>query len=114
MLFAKVDKHLASLISSIKSAKSYHVICKYFSHDPVEVSHQYSIHLTSFFFVKYLTDLFVQLLCFVVVMIGIYTCNNTISTGFAHIITITLHLCQTFNNIIPQRYCNAFFSFNSA
>ena len=35
------------LISCTKSKRSYHLICRSFSHDTVEISHHYGIHLTS-------------------------------------------------------------------
>ena len=84
VLLAEVDEHLASLISFTECKRSYHLICRSFSHYAVEVYHYYVIHLTSSFLMLYLTDIAVHFpISSSWSVVGIYTWNITISTGFA-------------------------------
>ena len=88
MLSTEVDEDLASLISFTKSKISHYLICRSIIHNALEVIHHYGIHLNSSFLMYYLTDIVIHfflphhhhdplLAC----------CTNTISSGFALILT---------------------------
>ena len=110
-----------SLISFAESKLSYHLTCRSFSHDTIEVSHHSAFQFTSSFLMQYTTDLFVHFfksshhypLLACKFSLSKYQVILHLSSQKSIYHYIVFHLCPMFKNFLAQNFWKNLFSHNS-
>ena len=85
-----------------------------FSHNAVEVSHHYGIHLTSSFLMQYLSDLIIHVFYLTIlswhVHLHYYIIKSFCTNPHKYqTVTITVHFCYMFKNIISKHFIGPWF-----